>query len=112
MGPILSKISVLSDTVVATAGITANQFVGFDGAPAGAGAAVLGVAMTDAAAGDALAIDIIVIRDLIAGGAIPAGSAVQSDANGAPIVKAAGAQAGIALTAAANAGDVVKILVK
>lgn len=112
MGPLQSSISVLTITAVATAKITAKKFVGYNGAPAGAGEAVLGIAQTDAATGDAFAVDVIGVFDLVAGAAIPAGSAVQVDAQGAPIVKAAGVQIGTALTAAANPGDIVKILLK
>jgi hypothetical protein len=112
MGPLQSSISALTITSVATAAIAAKQLVGFDGAPAADGGAVLGVAQTDAAIGAAFAVDVIGVHDLIAGAAIPAGSAVQSDADGAPIVLAGGQQAGFALTAAANPGDLVKILIK
>ena len=99
-------------TAVAIAEVASKQFVGFDGAPAGDGDAILGVAQTDAATGTAYAVDVIGVFDLVAGAAIPAGSEVQSDANGKPIVKAAGAHDGTALTAAANPGDIVKILIK
>ena len=112
MGPLQGSISALTITVVATAAVASKQLVGFDGAPAGAGEAVLGVAQTDAAVGDAFAVDVIGVFDLVSGAAVPAGSAVQSDANGKPIIKADGTRIGTALTAAANPGDLVKILIK
>jgi hypothetical protein len=112
MGPLQGSISALTITAVATAEVASKQLVGFDGAPAGDGDAILGVAQTDAAIGAAFATDVIGVFDLVAGAAIPAFSAVQSNADGAPIVKAAGAQIGTALTAAANPGDIVKILIK
>ena len=127
MGPLQGSISALTITVVATAAVASKQLVGFDGAPAGAGEAVLGVAQTDAAVGDAFAVDVIGVFDLVSGAAVPAGSAVQSDANSKPIVrpepeeddtddqkaaKAALVQVGTALTAATNPGDLVKILIK
>ncbi len=112
MGPLQSSISALTITTTATAGVTSRQLVGFDGAPAGDGDTILGVAQTDAAAGAAFAVDVIGVFDLVAGAAIPAGSPVQANANAAPIVKAAGAQIGTALSAAAKPGDIVKILIK
>lgn len=112
MGPMLSTISILTVTAEATAEIWSKQLVGFDGAPAGDGEEVLGVAQTDAAVGQPFSVDVIGVIELIAGAAIPAGSEVQSNANGAPIVKAAGARIGVAVTAAANPGDIVKVLFK
>lgn len=112
MGPLLGSISALAATSVATAAVNSGQFVGFDGAPAGAGDDIFGVAKSDATIGMAFAVDVIGIIDLIAGAAIPAFSAVQSDANGAPVVLAGGTRVGTALTAAANPGDVVKVLIK
>ena len=120
MGPLQGSISALTITVVATAAVASKQLVGFDGAPAGAGEAVLGVAQTDAAVGDAFAVDVIGVFDLVSGAAVPAGSAVQSDANGKPIVRPepeedadpVPVQVGTALTAAINPGDLVKILIK
>ena len=112
MAQLLGAISALTITSQATAAISSLQFVGFDGAPAGDGDAVLGVARTDAGIGDNVAVDVIAVLDLIAGAAIPLGSAIQSNADGAPIAKAAGVQIGTAITAAANPGDIVKILIK
>lgn len=112
MGPLQGSISSLTVTAVASAPVAARQLVGFDGAPAGDGVAVFGVARTDADPGRAFAIDVIGVFDLIAGAAIPAFSPLQSDAGGAPIVRTAGVHIGTALTAAANPGDIVKVLIK
>lgn len=112
MSAILGSICILSDTVLATAAIKERQLIGFDGAPAGSGDPVLGASRTDAASGVHFTADIIGVFDFIAGAPIPKGSEVQSDANGAPIVKAAGSKCGTAMTEAANIGDVVKILFK
>lgn len=112
MAQLLGAISALTLTAQATAAISSMQLVGFDGAPAGDGGAVLGVARTDAAIGDNVALDVIAVLDLIAPTAIPKGSAIQSNVDSAPIVKAAGIQIGTALTAALNPGDIVKVLIK
>ncbi len=112
MGPLQGSISALTITCVATAAVSARQLVGFNGAPAVAGGAILGVAQTDAEIGTAFAVDVIGVFDLVAGAAIPAFSAVQAGAGGMPIVQAAGTRIGTALTAAANPGDIVKVIVK
>lgn len=110
MSKMLSSISILELTRIAAADISAHGFVGFDGRMAGDGAAVLGVAKTDAKAAAAFGVDVLGAIDMIAGAAISAGDTVQSNAQAQPIPKAAGAPAGVALTDAANPGDVVKIL--
>ena len=112
MGPLQSTIATLTATVVATADISAKQFIGFNGAPAGDGDPVYGVSHYDTATGDAGAVDVICIVDMVAPAPIPAGSPVQSDANGAPVVRTAGVQIGTAITAAVNPGDLVKLLIK
>lgn len=88
MGPHLAEIPVLTDTIVATAAIAADQLVGFDGAPTGAGAIPYGIAKTDAAIGDAVQLLVIGRRDLIAPAAIAAGDLVASDANAKPVTTA------------------------
>jgi hypothetical protein len=112
MGPLMSSISTLSVTAVAQGAIEANRFVTVDGMQAGDGEAILGVSQYEAKIGDAVAVDVICVRDMVAGAAIALGAEVQSNATGQPITKAAGQVAGRALTAAANPGDIVKILVK
>ncbi|WP_171182204.1 capsid cement protein [Ruegeria sp. HKCCD8929] len=112
MGPLLTSISTLSISVLLTENVSAHRFVTVDGAQAGDGSAVLGVSHNDEVAGRAVAVDVVGVRDMIAGAAIAKGAEVQSDANGQPITMAAGAAAGLALTAAANPGDIVKILIK
>ncbi|WP_170433058.1 capsid cement protein [Ruegeria arenilitoris] len=112
MGPLLSSISVLSISVTLTGNVSAHRFVTVNGTQSGDGEAALGVSHNDEVTGRAVAVDIIGVRDMIAGAPIAKGAEVQSDANGQPITKAAGVATGLALTAAANPGDVVKILVK
>ncbi|KIC38153.1 hypothetical protein RA27_20525 [Ruegeria sp. ANG-R] len=112
MGPLLSSISILPITVTLTGDVSAHRFVTVAGAQAGDGDAVLGVSHNDEVSGRAVAVDVIGVRDMIAGAAIAQGVEVQSDANGQPITRAAGTAAGRALTAAANPGDIVKILIK
>lgn len=112
MGPILSSISALNFTTVLTGGVSAHRFVTVAGAQAVDGEAAIGIARNDEVAGRAVTIDAVGVFDMIAGAAIAQGAQVQSDADGKPITKAAGAANGVALTAAVNPGDIVKILIK
>ncbi len=87
----MQGISILGLTIAATAVITAGQFVGHDGAPAGDGGNTLGVAKMDAATiGDATTVDVIGTAVVLSGAAIAEGALIQSDAAGKAITKAAG----------------------
>lgn len=112
MGPKLTSISVLAITVSLTGSVSAKRFVTVNGAQAGDGEAAIGVARNDEVAGREVTVDAVGVFDMIAGAAIAKGDQVQSDADGKPITKAAGAVNGQALTAAVNPGDIVKILIK
>ncbi len=112
MGPLQSTISVLTISMVAQADVEAIRFVTPASVQAGDGEAVLGVTRNSEKAGRAVAVDVIAVVDMVAGAAIAQGDSVQSNADGLPITKAAGADAGLALTAAANPGDIVKVLIK
>jgi hypothetical protein len=112
MGPLQSTISVLTLTAVAAGDIEASRFVTPANTQAVDGEAILGVSRYGEKTGNALAVDVIGVIDMVAGAAIAQGARVQSNADGLPITKAAGADAGLALTAAVNPGDIIKILVK
>lgn len=109
----MQGISILALTVVATSAITAERFVGHDGAPAGAGENTLGVARMGAtAAGDATTVDVVGTTIVEAGAAIAAGAAIESDANGKAVTKDSGiAVARMAPGAVATAaGDRIEVL--
>ncbi|MGR3760896.1 DUF2190 family protein [Roseobacteraceae bacterium NS-SX3] len=112
MGPILSHISCLTFTLQLTGAVAERRFVTAAGAQAGDGEAAIGVSRNGEAAGRSVTIDAVTVVDMVAGAAIARGAEVQSDADGKPVAKAAGALTGTALTAAANPGDIVKILIK
>mgnify|MGYP003111725759 CR=1 FL=1 len=112
MAPLQSHISAMTITMALTGDVQANRFVTVAGAQAGAGDAAVGISRNDEVAGRAVAIDVIAVVDMVAGAAIALGARVQSNADGLPITKGAGVDNGLALTAAANAGDIVKILIK
>ena len=109
-------------TCIAVAAVTANRFVKITGAHvstpgvgvltgvslAGAGDAVFGVAMFDAAIGATVSVSLISdggVFTIIAGtGGITAGQEVQSDAAGGAIVLAAGKTAGMCINTVAAGG--------
>ena len=112
MGPLQSSITALTITIVPTADVGASCFVTPANLQAGDGDAVLGITRNAEKAGRPVAVDVVAVRDMVAGGAIAQGARVQSNADGLPITKAAGSDAGLALTAATNPGDIVKVLIK
>ena len=81
------------------------------GVQAGAGEAVIGASMVDAAKGEVLEIanGIVMVE---AAAAIEAGSEVQSDADGKAIPIDQGHAAGIAMTNASGSGALVSVLIK
>lgn len=79
------SIAVLTLTVQATAPIAPARFVSLPGGVPTAGAPSYGVARSAAAAGQLVAVDVLGTAPVEAGAAIPAGSAVQTDALGRAI---------------------------
>lgn len=112
MGQKLSSICTLSFTTTLTSDVSTHRFVNVNSAQAGDGEAAIGVAANDETADNAVTVKAIGVFDMIAGAAIAKGADVQSDASGKPITKATGVATGLALTAAVNPGDIVKILIK
>lgn len=106
-----TKQVVLITTIKATGAIVKDRFVNFKGAQAKAGETVLGVAPYDVENGDTAAVDIVGIAVVEAGGAVATGDEVGSDAQGCAVTGAAKV-AGTALTAAAGAGETIRVLLK
>lgn len=106
------SISILTLTRVAAGVIAAHRFVTPANAQAGADANALGVSRTAAAAaGDSLPVDVLGTAIVEAGAAVAAGATVKSNANGQAITwVTAGAKLGIALDAAAAAGELIEVL--
>ncbi|NLR73577.1 DUF2190 family protein [Leeia aquatica] len=102
--------SILTTSVITSAGLTRRRFVGFDGNACGTGVKALGVVDADTEAGGVAPANVLGLILVEAGAAIAVGAEVQSDANGKAIPKAAGVGNGIALDAAAAAGDVIRIV--
>ncbi|MGG7669667.1 DUF2190 family protein [Yersinia sp. J1] len=108
---------ILTTTVMASAALTQQRFVGANNGPCQAGAVALGVAEVDAAAGDLTPVNVLGIVAVEAGAAIARGLNVQSDANACAVPQTAatedapaGISAGIALDEALTEGDVIRIL--
>lgn len=109
-----SGMALSEKKLVASGAITKGQVVYVSGdltvsATAGASAAVLGVAMFDAADGEPVAVECEGLFSLTAGGAISAGAQVESAAGGKVATKGSTVTKiiGIALNAATSDGDEV-----
>lgn len=105
-----SQTAIFVQTILATGAITANRGVTIAGAVPGAGLTALGLAQTGGAIGEAIPVNVLGTAVGEAGAAIAAGAALEYDASGRVITKAAGITIGRALTAAAALGDQVEVL--
>ncbi|MBE8611522.1 DUF2190 domain-containing protein [Morganella morganii] len=104
---------ILTTTILAAAAVTQQRLVGYNRQPCTEGAAAFGVAEVDGAAGDAVPLNVMGILSVEAGGTIEVGSKLQSDANGCVIpLKTTGTpvQVGVAITAAAAAGNTLRVM--
>ena len=103
--PILSLPVTLSGTVAT------NRFVTPAGAQAGADANALGVARSGGASADKVTVDVMGTALVEAGAAISAGATLKADSSGRAITwVTSGARLGIALQAAAAAGQMIEVL--
>ena len=100
----------------ATGGVSKNTFVKFGSTAgevttAGAGDAVLGVALADAAAGADVEVQVDNIAEVTASAAIDAGAKIKSAASGKAVTASTASDVvyAIALEAAAAANDVIKV---
>ena len=104
-----SKVLLVLSVLSASA-LTQNRFVTLQGAVPGAGLGNVGIAMMDAsAAGETIPVSVIGTHHAEAGAAVAAGAAVEVDAAGRVITKAAGIGVGRALQAAGALGDVIEV---
>lgn len=102
---------VLTTSVLAAADLPRHRFAGFNGNLCGAGERALGTVEADTEADNMAPVNVLGILLVEAGGAVTAGSAVQSDASGKAIAIAEGKIAnGIAIDAATADGDVIRII--
>lgn len=107
----VGSCKLLTLTVTATGTITTARFVTPAAALAGADANTLGVARSAAVSGEALAVDVLGTAIVEAGAAVAANATVKSDSSGRAITwVTSGAKVGLALSAAAAAGDLIEVL--
>ena len=106
-----SATPILTLTAIASGAVAANRFVTHAGAQAGDGANALGGAVNAAASGEAFPVNALGTTTIEAGGAFSKGDAIQSNADGKAIVKAAGATVARALEDSTGAGDFVEVLI-
>ena len=104
------NLAIFTLTVAATAAVATNRFVTSLGAYPAAAAKGLGVARTGGTVGELLAIDILGTSIAEAGGAFAKDAALELDATGRVVVKAAGVAVARALEASAAAGAFVEVL--
>ena len=105
-----TKYSVLTLSIAAAAAIAENQAVGYDGNVAAAGAAMKGLAISDAAAGEQVGVDVLGTSIAIAGGAIAEGDELEVGAGGQLVTLAAGVSVARALQAAGAAGEPIEVM--
>lgn len=96
-------------SVTASGAVTEARFVTHAGAQAGAAANTLGVARFTAADKEAVTVDHLGTAIVETGGAIAAGGAIETDANGKAVAKAAGPAVARALQAAGGAGEFIEV---
>ena len=101
---------LMATTILAAAALARFRLVNFAGAPAGAGEAVLGVANTAYDQGEQAGVATHGEILVEAGGAIAAGDAIESDAQGRAVKATTGKPWGNARDAATAAGDVIRVL--
>lgn len=102
-------ISINSQTVKATAVLTANRFVTTLGAVPAANAAVLGVTRSGAAINELVCVDILGSSMVEAGGAISAGATLAVDSSGRVVTWSTGVKVGTALQAATASGQIIEV---
>lgn len=102
--------SILTLSVTAAVAITAGLFVTATGALATAAGNAFGVARSDAAVGDLCPVDVLGTAQVTAAAAIAAGAHVEVGASGKAATLASGKAVGVALEAAAAAGDTIEVL--
>lgn len=106
----LAHIETLVMTAIATGAVSADRFVTFAGAQAGADEKVYGVARADTAAGDPMAVQVMGYAEMVAPEPLAAGTTVYSDANGQPTATGSSHPIGTVVRPAAAIGNIVGIL--
>lgn len=106
-----ASIAILTLPFVASGAVTANRFITPAGAQAGADVNTFGVSRATQANGERGSADVLGTATVEAGAAVAVGATIKSDASGRAITwVTSGAKVGLALEAAAQAGDMIEVL--
>lgn len=103
------NIAILTLSVKATAAVAARRFVTPSGAQSVAAANALGVSQCSGVAGEMIPVDVLGTAVVEAGAAFAAGVALETDASGRAVAKAAGPAVARATQAATQAGDLIEV---
>lgn len=106
-----TKKVILTDTVKAAGKVVANRFVAHNGKQATADTKVYGVSPHDVETGDAMAVEIAGLAVVEAGGTVNIGDEVSPDAQGCAVTGGS-KPAGVARSAAAQAGDLIQVFLR
>ncbi len=101
---------LLTTSVLAAASLAQLTFVNYAGGVPTAGQRTLGIANADYDAGEQAGVKTHGELLVVAGGAITAGTEVESDAQGRAVTRSTGVVAGVARDAATAAGDIIRVM--
>ncbi|MBK8638036.1 MAG: DUF2190 family protein [Chromatiaceae bacterium] len=105
------SLSLLTLTLTLSGTVTPRRFVTSTGAQTGADGNAIGVARLGGVSGDKVPVDVLGTAVVEAGAAIAVGATLKADASGRAITwVTAGGRLGVALEAAAAAGDLIECL--
>lgn len=106
-----TNIPILTLSIAATAAITEFRAIGYDGGVAAAGAAMFGLAQTDAAIGEQVATDVLGTSIGTAGAVVAFGDELQVGTDGKLIPLAAGTKVGRALSGGGDGNRIEVLLI-
>lgn len=104
-----TKIAILTLCIEAATAISECQAVGYDGAVAGTGGSMKGLAISDASPGDQAGVDVLGTSIAIAGGPIDKGTALQVGDDGKLVEKTDGIAVARAEQDAVSDGDLIEV---
>jgi hypothetical protein len=103
------NIAILTETITASAALTANRFCTQAGAVPAAGARVAGVTRTSGDIGALVPVDTMGTAIVEAAAAIVVGAAIETAADGRAVTRTSGATVASAITAATAAGQLIEV---
>jgi len=106
----MQSVPILTLTKQATADLTAEHFVGYDGAPATAGGISFGVSRENASAGGHVPVDVQGTAIVVTGAAVAMTDAIEVGAGGTAVPKTTGVTVARPLEPADAAGKRIEVL--